>query len=783
MRRPLFLVCLCLVLMVWLFRGETGGGVKTDSSGETDSGGKTEGGGVETVAFGEAQSTVPEKSLLRGNQYIVTGQVCQKDTDYFYLDSIILEQEAAIQQQPIPFTEKLICEYPRDLDDTQVLLGSRVKVYGTLFTFSEATNPGEFDMEKYYYSIKIGGKLRQVTVLERGLDYSEWKEALYGCKRYFHTRLYQIFPEQEASVMCTMLLGEKEVLDSEIKELYKRNGIIHILSISGLHITIIGMSIYRMLRRTGMPVWIAALLGGSVLVLYGLMTGMGVSAVRAIGMYLLKMFSEIVGRTYDMLTALGVMAFLVVCGNPGYLDNAGFYLSFGAVLGIGVVYPALLPTPKETVLLRYEEHRWKQVAEGLAEKLRDRLQQSIIAGLSIALTTLPVQLWFYYEIPVYSVFLNLLVLPFMSLVMTTGMLAMFVPGLGILGTIDCLILNGYEMLCLWCERLPFHTWNPGKPEIWQVVAYYVILFGFVWVENRMRHQKILGERKRMKAWFYKMVQIGVLTIAVMLLTIHFDKKTSVTFLDVGQGDCICVQTASGEVYLFDCGSSSRSEVGKYVLKPFLKYYGIRHIDAVFLSHSDSDHCNGAEELIDRSEEWGITVGQVFLPGDIGTGDSWQCKGKDGFFDRLIGHEEETVYFTCLHPNLEDKLESTNADSQCFYIELENGITILLTGDVEGSGEESLLRELQARQITRVSVLKVAHHGSKYSTSEALLEQIKPEVAVISCGENNRYGHPHAETLERLKGICTKMLRTYESGAIELKLEKEKVMVSAYLIQK
>ena len=274
MKRPLFLVCLCLVLMVWLFRGETGGG------------GETEGGGVETVAFGEAQSTVPEQSPLHGNQYIVTGQVCQKDTDYFYLDSIILEQEAAIQQQPIPFTEKLICEYPRDFDDTQVLLGSRVKVCGTFLAFSEATNPGEFDMKKYYHSIKIGGKLRQVTVLDRGLDYSEWREALHRCKSYFHTRLYQIFPEQEASVMCTMLLGEKKVLDSEIKELYKRNGIIHILSISGLHITIIGMSIYRMLRRTGMPAWIAALLGGSVLLLYGLMTGMGVSAVRAIGMYL-----------------------------------------------------------------------------------------------------------------------------------------------------------------------------------------------------------------------------------------------------------------------------------------------------------------------------------------------------------------------------------------------------------------------------------------------------------------------------------------------------------------
>lgn len=765
-RRPLFLVCLCLVFAAWLFHGKYGkaaGGMEEGWSG------------------------------LSGSALTVTGQVCQKDTEYFYLDSIILEPEAAIPQQTISLTEKLMCEYPENVDDMQVLLGSTVKVEGCFYTFSRAANPGEFDMASYYQSLKIGGKLRKVSLLESSTGYSRWKEGLYEIRSYFHKRLYAVFPEKEASVMCTMLLGEKKGLDREVKELYQRNGIAHILSISGLHITIIGMSIYTLLRRAGAPVWLAAVLGGGILLLYGVMTGMSVSAVRAIGMYLVRLLAEAVGRTYDMLTALGIMAVLLIWSNPGYFDNAGFYLSFGAVLGIGAVYPALLQ--RNGAFLKKTGAAPRLIGK-IAAKIRDGLKQSMLAGLSVTLATLPIQLWFYYEIPVYSLLLNLLVIPLMSTVMLTGLLAMLVPGLGVLGTVDCLILGDYEELCEWCGLLPFHTWNPGRPEAWQVAAYYGILFGMVMVKNGIRHKERQGNPP--KRWEKRLRGAGkvchvaaqpvILTAAVVLLTFSFDRETSVTFLDVGQGDCICVQTASGEVYLFDCGSSSRSEVGKYVLKPYLKYYGINYIDAVFVSHSDSDHCNGVEELLAQGAKWGITVGQVFMPGDVWTGDSWQSGMQSadalpsGGLQSGAAPWGSGVRFTCLHPAVGESLEDSNAASQCFYIELENGVTILLTGDVEGAGEERLLAELKKRQITKVSVLKVAHHGSKNSTPEELLVQIQPQAAVISCGENNSYGHPHEELLQRLENCDTIPFITYETGAVTLQSDGENVRVETFLAE-
>ena len=232
--------------------------------------------------------------------------------------------------------------------------------------------------------------------------------------------------------MSALLLGDKSELDGDLKELYKRNGVLHILSISSLHITIIGMSIYRLLRRTGLPVWPCALAGSVILVLYGCMTGFSVSACRAIGMYLIKMGAEILGRTYDMLTALGVMGAFMAVQNPFYLQNSGFLLSFSSVLGIGVVYPLLMPQSSSGK--GRESRLWggKRSGTGAAEPVREflsgagrglgnALQQSFYASLSITLATLPVQLRFYYEIPVYSVFLNLFIIPFLKPMMITGL--------------------------------------------------------------------------------------------------------------------------------------------------------------------------------------------------------------------------------------------------------------------------------------------------------------------------------------------------------------------------
>lgn len=781
-----------------------------------------------------------------GTDIILTGQVCRKDEISFVIkvrESII--QESIIQEKIIPnstiqksaiqndaavlrqdnpsedslenltedLTEnlaqslagsRLLCEYEAS---EELMLDASVALQGKFYAFSPATNPGEFDYARYYHSMGYEGRLKQVKLIGTAAQEPGIREGLYRLRRFWEERLYRIFPEKEASVMAAVLLGDKAGVDADLKALYQKNGIIHILSISGLHITLIGMGLYKILRRAGMPVWCAAAGGAVFLILYGVMTGLGVSACRAIAMYLLRMLAQLLGRTYDMLTAVGVTAVCMVCLHPAWLEHMGFLLSYGSVLGVGILLPALAESGEEAPRVkRYIQEKWKRRLASLCGGLWRGLRQSLLAGISITFTTLPIQLWFAYEIPVYSILLNVLVLPFMSVVMAAGLFAMLIPGMGVVGTVDVLILAGYEKLCAWFGRLPHTMWNPGRPEVWQIAVYYLLWAGAVGCAGLYGHSGCRGRRGRggtdesgRTGWpgvfaGIKCVQALLLAAAVWTMGLSGRNGDSVTFLDVGQGDCICVRLSSGEVYLFDCGSSSRSRVGERVLIPFLKYSGIGKIDAVFVSHGDQDHMNGIVELLNLSEQEHIEVGGLVLPGIdrslwnkefgelleaaegtvgqreipvsvIRAGESW-AGGRQGE-DR----------FLCLHPSAEGNGAGGNEGSACYYIELQEGerrISLMLTGDVEGVGEQELLRELQNQGIRDITLLKAAHHGSRNSTKEELLEQISPAFAIISCGRSNRYGHPHPELLQRLAECDTQILQTPQSGAVTLILQPDAV---------
>ncbi len=739
MRRPLFIVCLCFVAAVALRLSP-----------------------LFSLGVGKQNlSTLPAV----GERVIITGEVYQKDTrgvcpQSFRIQSV--EQSiflsAAKSRQTIPIYNNLICE-TESLED--IRLGCIITLEGRYEPYKEATNPGEFDAMRYYETQGICGRLVDITVLAVSETYSPFHETLYQVKCYFKERLYRIFPEKEASVMTAMLLGDKQELDGDIKELYMENGMVHILSISGLHITMIGMGVYNMLRLGGVPSRIAACLGAMVLVLYGILTGMSVSACRAIGMYLIRMLAVMVGRTYDMLTALGVLAVILVVQNPGNLSHAGFLLSFGSILGVGLLYP-VLSVGKE-----------KQLAKPL---------QSLLAGASITLFTLPIQLWFYYEVPTYSILINWLVLPFMSIVMATGLVAMLLPGGGIVGTITYLILQGYEWLCHMFNQLPFHTWNPGKPNLWQVALYYMVLGILIFFHVKERNVVTRNIR-------YVYVPI-LLTVAVSVLILPVQVGNRVTFLDVGQGDGMVLETVTGEVFVFDCGSSNKRQLGKYMLLPFLKYRGIRHIDAIFVSHADTDHYSGIKELLESRADEGISVGQLVLPAiddevreeefaeliRVAKEATQEKPIRISYIDVGERFATEEVSFLCLHPPKGYATENSNAYSQCFYVEWcieeTSKMSLLLTGDVESEGEALLLGELKKRDIENVTVLKVAHHGSGNTTSEAFLEQVKPQAAIISCGEDNSYGHPHEETLMRLEKIGARILTTSEYGAITIEIDKE-----------
>ena len=943
MRRPLFMACLCLVIVITIMKILTGAGTGGDAV------------------------LPPDGSPVR-----ITGRIDTRTSEVIILQCISLIHE----DQTYSYSGKLQCELDNMKtamitagavtgEEASFKIGQQIILEGTFSHFATATNPGEFDVQRYYAAKGIGGRVRQSQILAVGETYSFLREKLYGFRQVLHDRLAEVFPAKEASVMQTLLLGEKEELDAEVKALYQKNGIAHILSISGLHITLLGMGVYRLLKRLGLPVRAAAVGGAMLLLMYGVMVGMSVSASRAIGMYLLQMLGIFVGRTYDMLTGLGLMALLLVIQEPERLFDVSFLMSFGAVLGICILTPVLSGDSREMdadaelegkeisvwpVWLRtvadilgdsaYARNKyregWRKVAYEGIQRMVSAVKGGFAASVGVILFTLPVQLWFFYEIPVYSVLLNLLVLPFMSVVVAGGILSL-IPGLGLVGTVDCLILWWYEWICGRFAQLPGAIWCVGRPEVWQIICYYVgillLVFGREYVEAwkkrgtygeknvpgdrlhsartpwclKMRgawkrrgtygEKNVPGDRlhsvrtlwclitrgadesirNRKKDCNGEMIQhsdrrfgicptgvqnalgkfqcawqgamtymnrvphliavVMILGLLIGLLTGNFDCGSRVTFLDVGQGDGIVVETGQG-AYLFDCGSTSRKNIGEYVLKPYLKSRGIRSLRGVFVSHPDEDHMNGVIELLENGADWGIVVEQLFLPAIA------EEKRTESFATLLAAAEaaevpvsyikcgdeirDSQLRLLCLHPEENTTLADANAYSECFYVEVfakkmkqeaiddrkandasggsaiegsgENGsfagnserkdfrvndgkINILLTGDVEGEGERQLMQELQeqrGQREFRVDILKVAHHGSGYSTGTEFLAAASPATAIISCGRNNSYGHPHAETLQRLEDARVPWYGTMDYGALTVTVDSHGNRLRVYL---
>ena len=372
----------------------------------------------------------------------------------------------------------------------------------------------------------------------------------------------------------------------------------------------------------------------------------------------------------------------------------------------------------------------------------------------------------------------------------------------------------------------------------------------------------------------RIVAAMILVLIVGLLTGNFDRGSRVTFLDVGQGDGIVVETGQG-AYLFDCGSTSRRKIGEYVLKPYLKSRGIQSLRGVFVSHPDEDHMNGILELLENGGEWGITVEQMFLPAIT------EAERRETFEKLLVAAEyagvpvsyikcgdeirDSRLRLRCLHPEENTTLADANAYSECFYVEVfskavkwgaaegmeasgeggraasevygENGsfaagvtgertghgdtgerknfgvgagkLSILLTGDVEGEGEQQLTQELQTlKTLQEAKTLRVAQESralqnarklqesqepreqqelwesrSGYSTSSEFLAAAGPAAAIISCGRNNSYGHPHAATLQRLEDAKVPWYLTTDYGALTVTVDSHGNRLQGYLRRK
>lgn len=723
---------------------------------------------------------VPDYSGWNGHELIIEGSVYQKEYRVFqndygskkvlvvYLNSIQMNQS----NQSIPFSEEhlqnIMCYMETGYEPA---IGSRVRVLGELQGFKEATNPGEFDMRKYYHIMKIDFKLNNAVLQAISPDYDVFKEWLYQIRSKMAAILDYCFDENNASIMKAMVLGDKGNLDTDTKKLYTDSGIIHILAISGLHISMIGMGLYKLLRKCRIPPAVSVPICIVMICSYGLMTGLSASAARAIFMFVLRLIANLIGRSYDMLTAVSLVAVLLLLEQPRYVEYNGFLFSFGAIAAMGVLLPVLYDKGAD---LKKSRIKWKWFF---------RLKQSAASGIAVAIATLPIYLVFNYQFPIFSVILNLLIIPLMTIVMYDGLFCIFAGSIFPLlaekaAWINVGILWFYEKCCLLCQRFGYGNVIAGQPEKWQVTVYILLLSVLVFIN------------KKVTSWW----KVQWILVAFMVLMFRSNDGLAITIIDVGQGDGIHIRSDSGKHYLIDGGSSSKLEVSTYSLMPYLKSQGASRLAAVFVTHGDEDHCNGVKELMEEANIGGVKIDCLFLP-DI------DKKSRDESYHELINIavdnnitvkymrrgqyiQDGDMKISCIHPSLNYDTDSSNESSLVLSLSYKE-FRGLFTGDIEGRGEHEMEQYIKKNPelAQEISVLKVAHHGSKYSTNMELLELLKPKIALISCGERNRYGHPHPETLERLSEIESTIYATKDVGAIQIYTDGRRVTVRGFKIKR
>lgn len=716
-----------------------------------------------------------EEILLNGK---LTGKE-QKNEQYLYnLSSCQIRQDSKISEwQRISASIIIYCE-----SDT-CSIGQTLVLHGKIKLFNRARNEGNFDQAAYY---KARGTAFAVSDVDEVSAYGKANliaEKMYQWKYHLAGLYEQALGVREGGVLSTMLLGEKNLLDAEVKQLYRTAGISHILAISGLHIAVIGMTLYRLLRKGSFGFWGSGIFAAVFMILYGMMTGMGYSSFRAVSMFCILLLGQAVGRSYDSLNAMGFTALLILWKQPFALYDAGFQLSFIAVLG--VVWAGKI------VQSAYQRHA---------------VLQKIGTGFVLQLVILPVTAWYFYEIPVYAMLLNLLVLPFVGIVLASGIAG------GLLGCavmpqavlvhivlLPChVILSGYEKICTIASGLPHALLITGKPSAVKITVYYLLLaVGLFLLSHVTKRQKEMqqmteenGRQKRRKS--YRGMEWSLFACGLGLLVFLFtpvSQGMKLTVLDVGQGDGIYLHTDSGYDIFIDGGSTNVQSVGKYRILPYLKSNGVNEIDYWFVSHTDLDHISGLLEIFDE----GYRIRNLVLFRGMMRDESYEklvSLAKEHGTEICMMSRKDTLFsgsakITAISPEYhvgdEQRSEIStdkNGESLVLLYE-EKGFSALFTGDI---GEEQEKQILKWGGINDIDFYKAAHHGSKYSNTKSFLDAVSPRISVISCAEKNRYGHPGRAAVENIRDTGSALFYTMEGGQITVtRLKKNELAVQKFLL--
>ncbi len=626
-------------------------------------------------------------------------------------------------------------------------IGDKVHFSGTIIPIAEKRNPYEFNYKQYLKSKSISvqiklNQLRQVTPNRSIFAWVWWRE--HALKL-----VEKNFSKETAPIAKALLIGYKQDLDSDSKTAFARAGLSHIMAVSGLHVGFIIAPFWIIIpyfwtKKHGSKIGLAILI--LILLIYAGITGFSASVLRASVMAGFLTYGKLFHKVSDSINLTAAAGLVLLIINPAQLFEIGFQLSFTAVLIILLILPVI-----QHLLPYWLRIRW------FGKPL-----MVIIVSLVVQFGLYPLQVFYFGEISLVSPIANALFVPLLGLVVPISLLALFISA--VFPTLGFIINIPSDLFLGWMSH--FVNSAAGWDWAWTTASLKSHLLFIVWLFLifTITGWRIAALRWRMMAGLLATL---CLMSAISLYHTLQPKKLTVTFFDVGQGDAALLSTPSGKHILIDAGIwSPRYNSGKSILIPHLKAVGIQKLDAVILTHPHADHIGGIPDLIQE-----IPIDTIY-----NSGYSYDSKLYQSYL-KLAGQKsipvkslhsgdvlslDPTMLMLVLGPD--GQVHNSDPNEHSVVINVIYGETeFLFTGDAGRDEEKRLVQDYE--HLLDTDVLKVGHHGSRTSSSIPFLEQVTPDVAIVSLAKRNKFRHPHKEALLRLQQSHAKLLFTSLEKAI------------------
>lgn len=651
--------------------------------------------------------------------------------------------------------------------------GEIIVVEGEFEKASKSRNYRGFDYRNYLKQNKIYGIINSEKIEIKRI--SKDLHFIFGKIKYnLYKQLGILYEKENLEFLKGILLGEDSNLDEEIKENFRDSSISHILAISGIHITyiIIGLK-YVLDKIINKHNFKNAIIICSLL-LFIIIQGGTPSCLRAGIMSSIYLISENLYRKNNFYISLYVSFIIIILINPFNIFNLGMWFSYLGTLGIVLFYNFLLKCIGKK---KYNK----------MNKFTKLIFQNAIISISAQILIFPILIYNFNTLSltffISNIFISIIIGPIIGI----GYLSLifsyvFIPFSKILAKLENILIFIIFKISEVSSKIPFSKIYIITPNIIYIIVFYISLIYFIRkiLKNKFFYFRIMLSNKNLKKYIlnkFKSKNIKIMILVMILINfVNIEKSLRIYFIDVGQGDSTLIVTPQGKNILIDGGegNSEKYDNGKNVLLPYLLDRGIKRIDYVFVSHMDSDHVGGLIYIIEN-----LKVGKICM--------GYQYETTKQFEELVRVSKEKSIEIVTLYSGNKIKIEN-DIEVDIFFPNLENYLkenvinnnslvfklyykdfSILFTGDIEKIAEEKIL-QMYDKNYLKSTILKVAHHGSKTSSSIEFLEKVSPKIALIGVGKKNKFGHPSKTIIELLNKMKIKTYRTDLNGEIEIKVK-------------